>query len=116
MNVTLKVYLPYGIIPPITMLEKDAKNILVEGLISRVSETRGTLLLEIDELIEDNKVKVMTKLESQGTEFNSVICINERERNVGHSERFRKIMESINRNSDYIGYARAVEKLEVLIV
>ena len=65
---------------------------------------------------EDDKVKVMTKLESQGTEFNLVICINERERNVGHSERFKKIMESINRNSDYIGYTRAVEKLEVLIV
>lgn len=58
----------------------------------------------------------MTKLESLGTEFNSVICINERERNAKHSERFIKIMESINRNSDYIGYARAVERLEVLLV
>lgn len=63
---------------------------------------------------EDEKTKVMTKLESQGTEFNSVICINERNRNAKHSERFIKIMESIHRNADYIGYTRAVEKLEVL--
>ncbi len=65
---------------------------------------------------EDGKIKVMTKLESQGTEFNSVICVNEVERNMTHSERFVKIMESINRNSDYIGYTRAVERLEVLLV
>jgi ATP-dependent exoDNAse (exonuclease V) beta subunit len=65
---------------------------------------------------EDGKIKVMTKLESQGTEFNSVVCINEIDKNIKHSERFIKIMESINRNSDYIGYTRAVERLEVLLV
>ncbi len=65
---------------------------------------------------EDEKVKVMTKLASQGTEFNSVICINEKDRSAHHSERFKKIMESIHKNSDYIGYTRAVERLSVLVV
>ena len=29
---------------------------------------------------------------------------------------FKKIMESINRNSDYIAYTRAVENLEVIVM
>lgn len=65
---------------------------------------------------ESEKIKIMTKLESQGTEFNSVICINETNRSRGHSPRFTKTMESIHKNSDYIGYTRAVEKLEVLLI
>lgn len=64
----------------------------------------------------DNKIKIMTKLESQGTEFNSVICINETEKEKDYSERFRSVMSSVHKNSDYTGYTRAVERLEVLLV
>lgn len=107
------------------VVNKDELVNKVQDLIlkRKENETLGILCdgdgmkFRIKSFVEENgKIKVMTKLESQGTEFNSVICINERERNAKHSERFVKIMESINRNSDYIGYTRAVERLEVLLV
>ncbi len=66
--------------------------------------------------LTDEKLKIMTKLESQGTEFNSVICVKELGRTSGYSERFKKVVESTQRNADYIGYTRAVEKLVVFLV
>ncbi len=65
---------------------------------------------------ESEKLKIMTKLESQGTEFNSVICINESRDYTNSSERFVKIMNNLNRNSDYIGYTRSTESLFVYVV
>lgn len=94
-------------------LVSDKKEEETLGILCDSSDTKQRIQSFVT---EDEKIKVMTKLESQGTEFNSVICINERGRNKQHSERFIKIMESINRNADYIGYTRAVEKLMVIVI
>lgn len=83
------------------------------GILCDRVAVKNTLALRI---ATHEKLKIMTKLESQGTEFNSVICINELGRTSGYSERFKKVVESTQRNADYIGYTRAVEKLIVFLV
>ncbi len=65
-----------------------------------------------ENMINRPSMKVMTKTESQGTEFNSVICVNGN-RVVQQNDKFSKLLETTARNMHYIGYTRAVEKLFV---
>jgi DNA helicase IV len=60
-----------------------------------------------------NSMRIMTKIESQGTEFNSVITINGGNGNFEGST-FETLLKVTQRNADYIGYTRAVEKLFVI--
>lgn len=62
---------------------------------------------------ERTNMRVMTKVESQGTEFNSVICING-SGGAFEGSSFESMLKVAQRNADYIGYTRAVEKLFVI--
>lgn len=89
---------------------------------AETAETVGVLCDSIDMQssltrdLNDTGAIVMTKIESQGTEFNTVICINEkisREDASTYSEEFINMKNKVKRNADYIGYTRAVERLFV---
>jgi hypothetical protein len=57
----------------------------------------------------------MTKKESQGTEFNTAIVINgDFEEDKITTPKFEEMKKSIQRNNNYVGYTRAVEKLVVI--
>lgn len=58
-------------------------------------------------------MRVMTKIESQGTEFNSVISVNGGG-STFEGSKFETAIKVTQRNADYIGYTRAVEKLFVI--
>ena len=66
---------------------------------------------------EHDKIKIMTKVESQGTEFHTVISIDQY-KVTGNAD--DKSFESLNnikiKNSNYVGYTRAVEQLVVYSV
>lgn len=64
---------------------------------------------------ERGAMRIMTKIESQGTEFNSVISVNGGGSNFEGS-RFESMLKITQRNADYIGYTRAVEKLFVIVL
>lgn len=60
-------------------------------------------------------LRIMTKQESQGTEFNTAIVVNgsfEESKNENYN--FLEMKKSVQRNNDYVGYTRAVEKLIVV--
>ena len=64
-----------------------------------------------------NNVKILTKIESQGTEFNTVISIDESsEYGVAGGDMFKLKQKLTKKNIDYIGYTRAVERLMVVDV
>jgi superfamily I DNA/RNA helicase len=59
--------------------------------------------------------RIMTKSESQGTEFNTAIVINGGLNNVSDfTGKFEKLKKQVKKNNDYVGYTRAVEKLIVI--
>lgn len=60
-------------------------------------------------------LRIMTKKESQGTEFNTAIVINgDFEEDKITTPKFEEMKKSIQRNNNYVGYTRAVEKLFVI--
>ena len=63
----------------------------------------------------DLNFRIMTKKESQGTEFNTAIVINgDFEQDKITTPKFEEMKRSVQKNNDYVGYTRAVEKLIVL--
>ncbi len=60
-------------------------------------------------------LKIITKQESQGTEFNTAIVINGDfyKKNI-ESVKFAEMRKMVQKNNDYVGYTRAVEKLIVI--
>jgi hypothetical protein len=62
---------------------------------------------------ERSSMRIMTKTESQGVEFNSVISINSGSA-IFEGSKFESLLKIAQRNADYIGYTRAVEKLFVI--
>lgn len=63
----------------------------------------------------DLNLRIMTKKESQGTEFNTAIVINgDFEEDKITTPKFEEMKKSIQRNNNYVGYTRAVEKLVVI--
>lgn len=103
---------------------------LVDNINKIISETKDAtlgilfdnvkLLNQIKSEIEVNSdyIKFMTKIESQGTEFNTVVSINSFNvgefKDINYSDQFRDMKIAAQRNSNYIAYTRAVEKLIVL--
>ncbi len=64
---------------------------------------------------ERTNIRAMTKIESQGTEFHTVISINEKlDESSKSSEAFADMKRAAKKNSDYVGYTRAVERLVVI--
>ena len=62
----------------------------------------------------DENLRIMTKQESQGTEFNTAIVINGSfEESKNENPNFLEMKRLVQRNNDYVGYTRAVEKLIV---
>ena len=99
--------------------EFDSKNTL--GILCDDSRTKDIIISNSAYLsghnnvnIKNENIKVMTKVESQGTEFHTVISIDQHKiiQNVDD-----KSFESLNnikiKNSNYVGYTRAVERLIV---
>jgi hypothetical protein len=81
--------------------------------------------LEMKVLLEDNftnftedknlNFRIMTKTESQGTEFNTAIVINGSLNNMSDfTGKFEELKKQVRKNNDYVGYTRAVEKLAVI--
>jgi DNA helicase IV len=89
------------------------------------NETIG-ILFDNDKIMNDYKasanqngnVRLMTKIESQGTEFNTVISIDSDNLDTfttsAHSEEFISLKRLAKKNANYIGYTRAVENLIVI--
>ncbi len=103
--------------------EFDSKNTL--GILCDDSRTKDIIINnyaylsrhknnEDEKNVNTKNIKVMTKVESQGTEFHTVISIDQHKliENVDD-----KSFESLNnikiKNSNYVGYTRAVERLMV---
>ena len=84
------------------------------GVLCDDIHVKRILDLALEEIVKARSaIRVMTKIESQGTEFNSVISINGK-RNSVDGNKFEGMLKVTQRNVDYIGYTRAVEKLFVI--
>ena len=84
------------------------------GVLCDDKHVKRVLDLALEEIVKvRSTMRIMTKIESQGTEFNSVISINGVRNNVEGSK-FERMLKVTQRNADYIGYTRAVEKLFVI--
>jgi DNA helicase IV len=65
----------------------------------------------------DLNLRIMTKKESQGTEFNTAIVINgDFEKDRITSPKFEEMKKTVQKNNNYVGYTRAVEKLIIFTV
>ncbi len=85
------------------------------GVLCDNVHTKMVLDLALEAITKERgSMRIMTKIESQGTEFNSVICVNGGGNNFAGSK-LETLLKTTQRNADYIGYTRAVEKLFVII-
>lgn len=104
----------------------DLTNIISKVLKDKNETEIIGILFDNDELLDnykvsakhDENIRLMTKIESQGTEFNTVISIDSDNLDTLHasnySEEFINLKRLTKRNADYIGYTRAVERLVVV--
>lgn len=84
------------------------------GILCDSLHTKKLLDLALEGIAKNrSNMRIMTKVESQGTEFNSVISINGGG-NLLVGNKFENLLKATERNANYIGYTRAVEKLFVV--
>lgn len=100
----------------------------LQNEISSILETTSTetvgILFDNQEILSNanlqsyvnSNIRIMTKIESQGTEFGTVISINgtDLSQDNAYSEEFVNMKKFAKKNADYIGYTRAVERLYVV--
>jgi superfamily I DNA/RNA helicase len=82
------------------------------GVLCDTEEMKKALKIDLGNLYD--KIIVLTKKESQGTEFNDVFVINEFFNISDKDTQNIDYNLQIRRNMNYIGYTRAVENLYVL--
>ncbi len=86
------------------------------GVLCDSQTTKGYITKEILLESDDKNIKVMTKIESQGTEFNTVISIDESENiSITNDNTFNLKRKLAKKNANYISYTRAVERLVVMV-